>query len=559
MKKNIVVVNPISTGVNLVYDVMARGYQPVVMFVPTPGSMELRESIDEVNRLCAERLPAGTTLLDVSTDYDAVLEMVRSYDPVLVIAASEFGIPMATHLASDLGLRGNKWENIGKMTRKDEMQQALADYGIRYIRGRLVASEGEAKAFYEELGTTHIVIKPVRGAGTVGVYFCEGLDETLQAVRKVLAQEEKDGNQGSLLMQERIIGKEFIVNTVSCDGRHRLVSMWQYDKVPMNGSNLYNYIDSVNRLSVGHSQLISYAYEVLNAIGIEWGAVHGEYIVDEHGPVLVEVNCRPMGGGLPRLFVEQIFGQHETDSHLDAYLDPVKFEQERLKPYRPKRKGRVKLFIQPQDVNLKSAPVLQLVKQLKSFFGASLERVSGDPFISRTYDLETSAGTVYLGHDDEKQVVDDCDFLHLLEMKYPQMLFNELKAEDALQVKRHSLNSLLKEIDPHGSTLVFTDSSETSERATVVDGHLLTSAYVGYEQGILDLSRKESYCDVESLLQQLFLFLGKLREGGRVFVPESTYCHLPYGINGMEILLYAAGFRIEAPLANRQKMMVASN
>ena len=52
--------------------------------------------------------------------------------------------------------------------------------------------------------------------------------------------------------------------------------------------------------------------------------------------------------------------------------------------------------------------------------------------------------------------------------------------------------------------------------------------------------------------------LGKIRTGGRVLIPESTYCHLPYGATGMEILLHAKGFRIEAPLAGKGRIMIAS-
>ena len=63
---------------------------------------------------------------------------------------------------------------------------------------------------------------------------------------------------------------------------------------------------------------------------------------------------------------------------------------------------------------------------------------------------------------------------------------------------------------------------------------------------------------MESVTQQIFMFLSKVREGGRVLVPESTYCHLPYGAAGMEILLRAHGLRIEAPLAGKGRLLIAS-
>ncbi|MBQ9655558.1 MAG: ATP-grasp domain-containing protein [Prevotella sp.] len=558
MKRNIVIVEPFSTGFNLIDDVKTRGYQPVVMSAIPPGSEEDRKIIHEAKAMFFARIPKDVPVIDENPNYDEVLAQVRSYDPLLVIVGSEFGVELGTRLASDLGLRGNKWANIDKMTKKSEMHRALADAGVRHIRGRIVKSEAEARAFYEELGTTHVVIKPTRGAGTQGVFFCEGLDETLAVVRRQLALAQDNPYMGDLLMQERIIGKEYIVNTVSCGGKHRLVSMWHYDKLVMNGSYIYNYGITDTRLDVGHSRLVHYAFSVLDAIGIEWGAVHGEYMIDERGPVLIEVNCRPMGASMSRQFLEAINGHHETDVHLDAYLDPEKFEQEARKPYRPKRMGAFKPLIVANDMNLLSAPILQIAKQLKSYHSASLDRMAGDPFISRTRDFETAGGLIYLLSDDEHQVKEDLNFLHLIEMKYPQMLFNELKATDDPLVKRNSLEQMLDETDMKGCTLVFSDSGEESDRATMVNSHQLADAYDSYELGLLDISRQKSYADVESLLQQIFLFLGKLREGARVYVPESTYCHLPYGIDGMEIIFHAAGLSIEAPRPNDSNMLIAS-
>ena len=559
MKSHIVIVEIISTGFNYVEDVLARGYQPVVVEAMYPGTDEDRAPFLESQEMARDRLPEGTPLIKANPDYNAVLAQVRAFSPIAVVAGNEFGVELATHLAFDLGLPGNPWSIIGKMTRKNEMHQALADHGVRSIRGRLIRSEAEAEAFYRELGSTHTVIKRTRGAATQGVHLCEGFDEMMAAVRLELSLSAENENVGDILMQERIIGKEYIVNTVSCAGRHRMVSIWTYDKILMNGTNVYNYAESINRLDIGHTALVRYAFDVLDAIGIQYGPVHGEFMVDEKGPVLIEVNCRPMGGGMERHFIEKVFGQHETDSALDAYIDPVKFERDRLQPYRPLRKGVLKFFILPEDVTLESAPVLQLVQQLPSFFSGAFVRLGRDPFLARTRDLETSGGTAFLVHDDERVVMEDCAFLHRLEMQFSQMLFNELRPDaDAGPVERIPIEALLQEAGCHGSTLVFSDTETSVPGVVVVSGDALDAAYDSYENAILDLSRPESFADAESVMEQIFVMLGKIRTGGCVLIPESTYCHLPYGATGMEVLLHAKGFRIEAPLAGKGRIMIAS-
>lgn len=559
MDKHIVIVEIISTGINYVDDALARGYKPVVVEAMYPGTEEERAELVESQRIARESLPEGVPCIPPCADYDTILEQVRAYDPVAVVAGSEFGVETATRLAFDLGLRGNPWANIGKMTRKDEMHQALADYGVRSIRGRIVRSEAEADAFYKELGTTHTVIKRTRSAATLGVHLCEGYDEMMNAVREELALSANDESVGDILMQERIMGTEYIVNTVSCAGKHRLASLWVYNKIQMNGSNVYNYAESVSRLDIGQSELVRYAYDVLDAIGIQYGPVHGEYMVDEKGPVLIEVNCRPMGAGLERHFVEKIFGHHETDCALDTYLNPAKFDLDRVLPYRPLRKGVIKLFILPDDVKLESAPVLQMVQQLPSFYGASFERIGRDDILPRTRDLETAGGTAFLVYEDERVVMEDCEFLHLLEMQYPQLLFNQFEAVNPVkQVPRHKMKDLMEVAWCFGSTLIFSDREFTVEGAVVVSGADLKNTYDSYETAILDLSLPETFADVESLIEQIFVFFGKVRYRGRVLVPESTYCHIPYGATGMEILLHAKGFRIEAPIAGKGRMIIAS-
>ena len=86
----------------------------------------------------------------------------------------------------------------------------------------------------------------------------------------------------------------------------------------------------------------------------------------------------------------------------------------------------------------------------------------------------------------------------------------------------------------------------------------LKTAYDSYEQGILDLSRPETFADLEIVIQQIYEFADKIREGGRIIIPESTYCNLPYGMDGMEILLRVTGLRIESPRADLKNVLIAT-
>lgn len=559
MKRNIVICEYFSTGINYIDDVLARGYEPILLDASYPGSPEEKNIWKAIRDQVKTHLGNRFTIIPETPDYDKLLQIVKSYDPVLIIPGSEFGVELATRLTSDLGLTGNSADRIKAMTEKDSMHQALKESGLRYIRGKVVTTEKEALEYYRELGQEDVVVKRVRGAGTQGVFLCSGKEEMLSAVRQSLSHRVgKDDEDIAVMIQERIKGTEYIVNTVSCNGKHRISSIWRYSKIRLdNGTNAYDNCMCVPRLEVGHSSLVRYALQVADAIGIKYGPIHGEYMVDDKGPVLIEVNCRPMGGSLQRKYLEPIFGHHETDVALDSYLDPKKFEEDARKPYRIRKFGAMKFFILTQDTAVVSAPILQIATHLKSYYSSSFDRIGRTDVLSKTENLETAGGTVYLLSDDEKQVISDCQLLHLLETKYPGILFQDLPKE-ALKPEKSDIEAVIRHAGCTGTTLVFTDGKKEINDAVIVNADTLSKTYDSFEQGILDLSESGSFSDLESVVQQIYVFAGKIRQGGRILIPQSTYRNLPYGIEGMEILLQIAGLRIELPIKGETDLLVAS-
>ena len=560
MKRSIVICEYISTGINYIDDARSRGYEPVLVegsYVGTPEEQApIRAARDAINK----RLAGSVKIICENSDYDEILRQVRETDPVVVVAGSEFGVALATRLAEDLGLPGNPVSSIPAMTEKDAMHEALRKAGIRYIRGKVITDESDAIEYYRSLGKEDVVVKRARGAATQGVYLCHGYDEMLSAVRKSFSQPVTDVDEPvAILMQERIIGTEYIVNTVSCAGRHRVVSVWKYDKVKMpNGANAYNYAMTVPRLEVGHSALVRYACQVADAVGVKYGPIHGEYMVDENGPVLIEVNCRPMGGGLQRKYVEEIFGHHETDVALDSYLDPKKFEEGLSAPYRVRKFGAMKIFITYSETEVDSAPILQISTHLRSFYSAGFDFIGRGRTIPETNSLETCGGQVNLLHEDEKVIREECDLLHLLETKYSGILYQSDRPQENASFPVPDIDAVMKAADCRGATLVFSDTATDVRGAIVADSKTLAGSFDSFEYGILDLSDSRSFADLESVVQQFFVFVSKIRRGGRILIPESTYVHLPYGMEGMEILLKGAGLRIEMPVSGMVSLLVAS-
>lgn len=547
---SIVIVDAVSTGYNLVDDAAIRGYDPVVI--------ELKDiSGDDILAVRASSYALfkhQPTILQECDRYEDTLEMIRRLDPAVVIAGAEGGVPLATRLAEDLGLPGNPTSILPQMTQKDEMHLALKRAGLRYIRGQKVKSVEEAVSFCEENGITKAVVKPLHSSASQGLYICNDLDEVANAVRENLSSCDFYGHpMTEVLVQERIFGTEFIVNTASCNGVHRLTSMMLYSKrATPEGGYVYDYAKSIDRLEPGNAVLVEYALKVVDAIGIKYGPVHGEYMIDENGPVLIEVNCRPMGCSMDAEFLDLIYGQHETDSALDCYLDPEKFKEDMYKPYRPLRTGIIKLVIVPEEKIVEDHPIWEIAGSLRSMYKISAE--TSLKIYHKTRDLESNGGVLYLVHDRKEVVMSDLDLLQKIEHSYFNFFLTDSVSRRWFIDRRVPANDYRKIIDEcglKGSILIASDKVEKVEGAECVTSDMIPdvrrefdNVIIGYRERILQIKESE-------YLRLIFSAMTYVKPGGKVIVPQGTWHYISYQREGTEVLLRVKGFIIEAPVAGR--------
>ena len=124
--RNIIIVEAISTGYNLVEDVRRRGYNPVVLESPGEASDDLKNMYKDSYSLFYSQ----PEIIQASENYEETFAMAKQYAPLLVLAGSEQGVGLAAQLTEDLGLLGNPIKNLDAMTKKDAMHEALKAAGI---------------------------------------------------------------------------------------------------------------------------------------------------------------------------------------------------------------------------------------------------------------------------------------------------------------------------------------------------------------------------------------------------------------------------------------------
>lgn len=547
---------------NFIRDIIQRNLNPVVLDLKD-GSSEEESIYKEVIHSCLESIDEDFELIYEKDTYEETLEMVREYDPLLVVPGSEGGVSTATKLANDLGLLCNPIENLDAMTLKDKMQEKIAEKGLRHIRGRVVKSVEEAIEYYDEEGLSEVVVKPTLSAGSVGVRICLNKEEMINSLNQLLDEVGVYGNKvNEYVVQERIKGEEYFVNTVSCNGDHRVTLMWKYSKVKTaEGGNVYDSIDTVNELGLGEAEIVEYAYDVADALGIRYGAVHGEYMVDEKGPVLIEVNCRPSGGNMDAEYLDRISGQHETDSILDSYLNPENFYYERDRGYKLYAHGSLKLFIVPKDIIPESSPMKYISNKLKSHYKTAQGVVDGTNLFVKTQDFETTGGTVYMVHEDGYVLQKDLDFLRSVErFAFNLVLSDESDRRTAVDENEtyDDVKSILDKVKAYGSTLLVTDQIFDDVNVLQVSPDKIDDISGDFNCVVVNLNKSIVENKSDMVAYNFLKAIEKVKVGGLIFIPKSTYQYVNNGRISTEALIKVLDLKIELPLHNFKNVIIAS-
>lgn len=559
--ENIIIVECMSTGINFIQDIVDRNYNPIVLDTKVIDN-EIGRTYNHHKQEDLKLITEDYTLITEKDTYEETLEMVRELNPVLILPGSEKGVVLATRLANDLNLLSNSYDNIEAMTLKDKMQERLKEKGLRSIKGQVVNSLEEAIDFYDSENLKKVVIKPSYSAGSSSVKICLSKEDMIKNIKELFDDYNCFGNENTeLLVQEFIEGEEYIVNTVSSAGKHRVTLIWKYSKVKTSdGSIIYDIMETVDELDLGEAEMVEYAYKVADAIGVEYGPIHGEYMVDENGPVLVEVNCRPCGGTLAPEFLDRISGQHETDSILDAYLKPELFKLKLRTPYRLLAKGVIKDFIVPYDLVAESTSIYHISKNLESHYKTVFEDLSlpGKSFI-KTKDLFSSCGLIYLVNEDYYTLQKEIDFLHDIEKNAFSLILSEKSIERNMDpVDYAEIKPLLEEVEPYGNTLLVSD--ELFDDLGIKQVNPLETDNIIGDYDFVFINIRDSIRDMKGEeITQIFLnSISHVKKGGLLFIPALTYESVSGGRKVIEGIVKTLKLRIEVPISEQDNIIIAS-
>lgn len=420
----VVIVECYSSAVNYIHDIRERGFKPVLLEFYLP--YEKRESERALNdKAYAFNNDPYPEVIMAKEHYDETLDMIQKLDPILILPGSDRGMELALRLSSDLCLKSNPLSILWQLRDKYAMQKALELAGMRYIRSHIVRSEEEAIDFYIKGDRNKVVLKPTQGSASYNVFICQSESEIRNAYLEIERYvRRRSRKKEAVIIQEYIDGEEYAVDTVSCKGKHAALFGMKYLKRVCKGyGKIYDTDNYFSPDDPAVTEIIDYCFQALSCLGVQYGCVHSEIMVDEKGPVLIEVNARPAGVFQKYTFQDKVMKNHETAVSLDSYfMDQNQFFDCYSERMHLKQPAVVKQICLDEAIFVKRVKITERLSRLDSFDYA-IE--NGENCIyPKTTDLDTNGGMIYLTSPDPETIEKDLAEILLLEKEGLQELYD---------------------------------------------------------------------------------------------------------------------------------------
>ncbi|EPC02896.1 hypothetical protein L861_24105 [Litchfieldella anticariensis FP35 = DSM 16096] len=403
---HVAIVDPYSSGQFLAAEFASRGYSCWAIHSCSPIPEVFSSSFYPDN--------FEHSFFYTGDNFETLLYMLRAQGCAAVVAGAESGVILANRLAHTLGLPSCAADKLDTLRDKFLMQEQISLDGLRSIPQFQASSVSEVLARLPELDAARTVVKPLSSCGTDGVNFCENADQVKNAVEHILDSRDCIGNANkSVLVQKYMSGSEYVIDTVSLNGQHYVTNTSRYDKAPLHGSIVYVQENFIHPDDPEVQPLVDYALKALTSLGVDFGAAHIEIMLDEHGPVLIELGARLHGAKAPRN--AQYFSNiSQIDLLVDAAIDPGRFALRTSQPPIYHKHSRAVSLINSQRGEIIALPGKDWVNSLASYTTAFWNIAVGD-HIEPTRNLFDSPGGVFLAHESLAALESDTRLIRKME------------------------------------------------------------------------------------------------------------------------------------------------
>ncbi|MBW1595854.1 ATP-grasp domain-containing protein [Streptomyces sp. JJ38] len=351
-------------------------------------------------------------------DVAKTAEQVAAFRPLAVVAGGEIGVELADalseHLAEELGLPTNGTALSRARRDKFAMIETVKSHGLHGAEQIRVADEDELAEWHRKLGR-RVVLKPLRSAANDGVQWCDTPEESVRAFRRLSGRRNIFSEPGDgVVAQEYLVGAEYLLNTVSRNGRHHVCDIWKTYRISANGiRDLAVAVHLLPRRGEVQEQVVDYGFRALDALGIQHGPAHVEVKMTPQGPCLVELGARVSGLDLPG-YTARATGESQISWTVDAYTDPERFLARCDEDYVMRRSVAWAGMVSPVGGRLLGYRGLEELRGLESVEDVRVLVAPGDT-LHPTVDDSTYPMSISMAHDVDEVLLRDLGTVRYLD------------------------------------------------------------------------------------------------------------------------------------------------
>ncbi|MDP5274864.1 ATP-grasp domain-containing protein [Chengkuizengella axinellae] len=211
-----------------------------------------------------------------------------------IICLTDGHIETVSRVARDLSLNFMNPEAVSIARNKDQTRLVCEENRIPIPKFQIVDDVETACEIAKKWGYP-CIIKSSRGTGSAQVFLCRNQEELLSKFS--IIHEKKELTSGLILLEEFVCGPLYSIEGITYDGKTTFLGITDR----MMGA-LPHFVEIADSFPV---QLEPNMFEKVKkvigklheAIGVDYGMTHTEFILTENGPVIVEMNPR-LGGGM---------------------------------------------------------------------------------------------------------------------------------------------------------------------------------------------------------------------------------------------------------------------
>ena len=219
-EETVIVVNPFSIGAHIAQELSKRTFRVIALWTKAISETQRQSS---VNFKAFANVDEREVLEDT---IEAIKEAAEPFRVVACICGGEEGSSLTDAVSEKLGLRTNGTQIKNRENRKIQ-QELIQEAGLRSVRQATGVNLSDDTVNEFLLHEKYpVVVKPADFVGPDGVKLCHDIDEAKDHFSYLVHLLKKSGLDGSVICQEYLKGKEYMIDHVSRDGVHKTTSKY---------------------------------------------------------------------------------------------------------------------------------------------------------------------------------------------------------------------------------------------------------------------------------------------------------------------------------------------